>query len=111
MLLDQALDLEEGGEKLELVILGRDGIGEALAVIERLEEGLEPVVNHFHHAVRCSCMLCGRSFPGYVGVPGGEIWRRSSGKGGLAGLAKIIDFASPRRESQHSAGGDGLGRR
>ena len=51
VLLDEALDLEEGGEQLELVLLGGDGVCQTLAVVERLEEGLEAVVDRLHSGV------------------------------------------------------------
>jgi hypothetical protein len=40
--------LEKGWEKLELVILGGDGIRELLAVVEGLQKGLEAVVYQRH---------------------------------------------------------------
>ena len=43
VLLDQTLDLQEGGQQVPLVAGGIDGLVEALAVVEGLEEGGELV--------------------------------------------------------------------
>jgi hypothetical protein len=48
VLFDKAFHLEKGWEKLELVILGGDGIRELLAVVEGLQKGLEAVVYQRH---------------------------------------------------------------
>lgn len=44
--------LEESWQELEFVILRRDWIGQLLAVVERLEQRLEPIVYH-HSGVSC----------------------------------------------------------
>lgn len=44
------LDLEKGRQKLELVINGVDGIRKLLAVVERLQQGLEAVIRQRHDA-------------------------------------------------------------
>lgn len=41
-------NLEECRQQLELVFLGRDGIGQLLAVVERLQQGLEAIVYQRH---------------------------------------------------------------
>ena len=43
VLLDQALDLEEGGDEIPLVLGGIDGIGEGLIAVEGFEDGVEGV--------------------------------------------------------------------
>lgn len=42
------LDFEKCRQQLELVFLGRDGIGQLLAVVERLQQGLEAIVYQRH---------------------------------------------------------------
>lgn len=41
-------NLEECRQQLELVFLGRDGIRQLLAVVERLQQGLEAIVYQRH---------------------------------------------------------------
>lgn len=41
-------DLEEGGQELELVLLGGNGVRQLLAVVKRLQKGLKAVVYQRH---------------------------------------------------------------
>lgn len=42
--LELTFDLQEGGQKLVLILLGGYGIGELLAIIERLQKGLKAII-------------------------------------------------------------------